>query len=80
MSALALCRQHPGRPSPPGVDAAVSRGVRWLEAASDGGRRTPATPIGLYFARLWYSEALYPRIFTLAALAAAAALPATRAD
>jgi hypothetical protein len=28
----------------------------------------PAAPIGLYFARLWYSEALYPRIFTLHAL------------
>ncbi len=80
VSALALCRRHPGRPSPPGVDAAVSRGIRWLEAASDRGRRTPATPIGLYFARLWYSEALYPHIFTLAALAAAAAPPATRAD
>ena len=27
-----------------------------------------ATPIGFYFARLWYFEKLYPLIFTVAAL------------
>ena len=34
-------------------------------------RHFPAAPIGLYFARLWYSEALYPLIFTVAAIQAA---------
>ena len=51
------------------VDASIEAGVRWLIDATDRGRQTPATPIGLYFARLWYSEALYPCLFTLAALA-----------
>ena len=54
------------------VDAAIETGIRWLVDATDHGRRTPATPIGLYFARLWYWEALYPKVFTLAALASAA--------
>ena len=42
------------------------RGRRWLltRAAFD-----PA-PIGLYFAKLWYFEKLYPLIFTVAALGA----------
>ncbi len=56
------------------VDGSIEAGVRWLLDATDRGRRTPATPIGLYFARLWYSEALYPHVFTLSALASAAAL------
>jgi squalene-hopene/tetraprenyl-beta-curcumene cyclase len=43
----------------------VSRGVNWLLEATNGGAHTPATPIGLYFARLWYSEELYPTIFAL---------------
>ena len=73
VSALALCRRLPRTPSHPGVDAALTRGVRWLVDATGGGQRTPTTPIGLYFARLWYSETMYPRVFSLAALAAAAA-------
>ena len=54
------------------IDTSIEAGVRWLIEATDHGQRAPATPIGLYFARLWYSEVLYPRVFTLAALAAAA--------
>ncbi len=47
---------------------AVERGCRWLaEKTADGTRFDPA-PIGLYFARLWYSEKLYPLIFTVSAL------------
>jgi squalene-hopene/tetraprenyl-beta-curcumene cyclase len=49
----------------------VRRGLAWLRTATDDGRRFPAAPIGLYFARLWYSEALYPLIFTVAAIQAA---------
>lgn len=47
---------------------ALSRGARWLMAATDEGRRTPASPIGLYFARLWYFEEMYPLIFALLGL------------
>ena len=47
---------------------AVERGLRWLIEATDEGRHFPAAPIGLSFAKLWYSERLYPLIFTAAAL------------
>ncbi|MFO1483999.1 MAG: prenyltransferase/squalene oxidase repeat-containing protein [Verrucomicrobiaceae bacterium] len=52
------------------ADAPVSiqRAAGWLlHATNDGTRFTPA-PIGLYFARLWYHEQLYPVIWTLGAL------------
>lgn len=48
--------------------ADLARGVAWLVARTDGGRSFPPAPIGLYFARLWYSEDLYPVIFTVSAL------------
>jgi squalene-hopene/tetraprenyl-beta-curcumene cyclase len=51
--------------------APVRRGLAWLRTATQDGRHFPAAPIGLYFARLWYSEALYPLIFTVAAIQAA---------
>jgi squalene-hopene/tetraprenyl-beta-curcumene cyclase len=57
----------------PGADPLpIRRGLAWLATATDQGRRFPAAPIGLYFARLWYNEALYPLIFTVAAIEAAA--------
>jgi squalene-hopene/tetraprenyl-beta-curcumene cyclase len=51
--------------------AAVSAGVGWLmeKVESDDWRRP--SPIGFYFAKLWYYERLYPMIFTVAALARA---------
>ena len=50
------------------IRAAVGRGVEWLIATTEEGARFDAAPIGLYFARLWYSEELYPLIFTVGAL------------
>ena len=50
------------------IRESVARGVEWLTIATGGGRRFPAVPIGLYFARLWYSEELYPLVFTVSAL------------
>lgn len=38
-----------------------------LEVTAEG-RAFPASPIGLYFASLWYSEKLYPLIFTVEGL------------
>ena len=48
--------------------AALSAGLGWLleKIASDEWRRP--SPIGFYFAKLWYYERLYPMIFTVAAL------------
>ncbi|QJW98982.1 Terpene biosynthesis [Frigoriglobus tundricola] len=47
---------------------AVQRGVTWLVEAVESGRFRDASPIGFYFAKLWYFEKLYPLIFTVAAL------------
>lgn len=53
------------------VTGALRRGVAWLAERTDGGRTFEPAPIGLYFARLWYAEALYPVIFSVGALARA---------
>ncbi len=58
----------------PQARAAARRGADWLIAATQGGTAFPASPIGLYFARLWYHEKLYPVVFTLQALRAVRAL------
>ncbi len=47
---------------------AVQRGVAWLVEAVESDRFRDASPIGFYFAKLWYFEKLYPIIFTVAAL------------
>jgi squalene-hopene/tetraprenyl-beta-curcumene cyclase len=52
---------------------AVRRGVAWMMKTTEDGRRFPAAPVGLYFARLWYSEELYPLIFAVGALESATA-------
>jgi squalene-hopene/tetraprenyl-beta-curcumene cyclase len=55
------------------VTTAVRRGAAWIMKTTENGRHFPATPVGLYFARLWYSEELYPLIFVAGALESAAA-------
>ncbi len=45
--------------------------LRWLLTATKEGTHFPTAPIGLYFARLWYHERLYPVVWTLQALASA---------
>ena len=55
-----------------GADSAyhqqVERAVHWLVDAVESGRFRESSPIGFYFAKLWYYEALYPLIFTVSAL------------
>jgi squalene-hopene/tetraprenyl-beta-curcumene cyclase len=46
----------------------VQRGIAWLVEAVESGRFRDPSPIGFYFAKLWYYEKLYPLIFTVAAL------------
>ncbi|HEV3386368.1 MAG TPA: prenyltransferase/squalene oxidase repeat-containing protein, partial [Gemmata sp.] len=46
----------------------VKKGVLWLIEAVESGRFREPSPIGFYFAKLWYYEKLYPLIFTVAAL------------
>ena len=62
--------------NPKSAIEAVRRGADWLITNTHQGRSTPASPIGLYFARLWYFEELYPLIFALSALSKAQRLPA----
>lgn len=50
---------------------AVQRGADWLIANTHHGTFLPPSPIGLYFAQLWYFERLYPPIFALGALSRA---------
>ena len=49
------------------------RGVAWLLDRVEDGTWTTPSPIGFYFAKLWYSERLYPVIFAVQALRTARA-------
>lgn len=77
-----LCQVNSGDENPDAVRHATSarlrpaidRGLEWLVRTTDTGRRFPPTPIGFYFAKLWYYESLYPMIFTLAAAGRSAVL------
>lgn len=50
------------------AEAAVVRGMQWLLEAVEAGRHRVCSPIGFYFAKLWYYEKLYPLIFVASAL------------
>ena len=56
------------------LPTALARGAEWLVGHTERGTSVPASPIGLYFAQLWYSEALYPPAFALSALSKVQAL------
>ena len=55
----------------PDAEAAVNNGLAWLVHRVESGGLYDPTPIGFYFAKLWYFEKLYPIIFTVAALGCA---------
>jgi squalene-hopene/tetraprenyl-beta-curcumene cyclase len=57
-----------------GEQKSVQRGLGWLIDRVEAGGLREATPIGFYFAKLWYFEKLYPIIFTVAALGRACRL------
>jgi squalene-hopene/tetraprenyl-beta-curcumene cyclase len=62
-------RATPDHASQPAAEA----GLEWLVEAVEQKRYQESSPIGFYFAKLWYYEMLYPTIFTVSALAAALA-------
>ena len=76
-----LC--HPKIKTDPSIQHMVLKGLAWLTDSIERGNHERAAPIGLYFAKLWYYERLYPLIFATSALATAthvfatAPLPAT---
>jgi squalene-hopene/tetraprenyl-beta-curcumene cyclase len=47
---------------------ALDRGVTWLIGRVESGAWREPSPIGFYFAKLWYFERLYPLIFAVGAL------------
>lgn len=49
----------------------VNKGLEWMIRSVENGSFTYCSPIGFYFAKLWYHERLYPVIFTVSALGAA---------
>lgn len=52
----------------PAREPVVEAGTHWLVRAVEEGRWREPAPIGLYFARLWYCERLYPLVFATSAL------------
>jgi squalene-hopene/tetraprenyl-beta-curcumene cyclase len=46
----------------------AQRGLNWLMERVEAGGLEEPTPIGFYFAKLWYFEKMYPLVFTVAAL------------
>lgn len=51
-----------------GREETLDAGVKWLVDCMSSGHPVSASPIGLYFARLWYSEAIYPLVFAASGL------------
>ena len=49
-------------------DTQLIESANWLAAQVKNGSWTQVAPIGFYFAKLWYYEALYPKVWTVAAL------------
>jgi len=47
---------------------ALHRGLQYLLSRVENGDWTRPAPLGLYFASLWYSEELYPVVWTVEAL------------
>lgn len=64
----ALCTELLADASVDGAVDAWAGGVAWLVRCVEAGRVDRASPIGFYFAKLWYYERLYPLIFATAAL------------
>jgi squalene-hopene/tetraprenyl-beta-curcumene cyclase len=51
----------------PSLGRGIEAGGIALLRLTEGGKQFPAAPIGLYFARLWYYEKLYPLTASVAA-------------
>jgi len=67
-ASVQVSNRHRSSISVEGLESAISKGTsRLIEHTRDPNQITPS-PIGLYFAKLWYFEKLYPLIFTVGAL------------
>ena len=68
LDALARWHRFRGRGSPT-LAATIDNAASWLVERTACGTQFEAAPIGLYFAKLWYSEDLYPLVFAASAFA-----------
>ncbi len=57
-----------GQPEGDSVRLARDRACAWLLARIRAGGLDKPAPIGLYFAKLWYAERVYPALWTVSAL------------
>ncbi len=64
---VAFAGSGPETAQVPSSGRAIEAGGIALLRLTEGGKRFPAAPIGLYFARLWYYEKLYPLTAAVAA-------------
>ena len=69
VEALLSCCQSPGH------ETAGMQGLKWLVDMVEANRHQESSPIGFYFAKLWYYEKLYPLIWTVGALGQAVRRP-----
>lgn len=53
------------------IRTVVENGLEWLIRRVEEDRFSETSPIGFYFAKLWYYEKLYPLVFTLSTLGSA---------
>jgi squalene-hopene/tetraprenyl-beta-curcumene cyclase len=70
-TALAVTALLPYTKEDPALQPAVQLGLSWLVEAIEQGKHLQPAAIGLYFAKLWYHERLYPQIFATQSLASA---------
>ncbi len=77
---LALGDSVPANLARPSVRRAMTQGAVWLVEQVESGAWREPSPIGFYFAKLWYFEQLYPLIFTVGALGKVAAAAGTIQD
>jgi squalene-hopene/tetraprenyl-beta-curcumene cyclase len=52
----------------PALQPAITKGLDWLIRTVETRKHRECSPIGFYFAKLWYYEKLYPLTFTVSAL------------
>jgi len=65
---LAASNPEPRILNPGPLASALKKGLTWLVERVECGEHRQPSPIGFYFAKLWYYERLYPLTFTVATL------------
>jgi squalene-hopene/tetraprenyl-beta-curcumene cyclase len=80
LSAGAAQAAQAAQPDAATLGGTVNNGLAWLVQRVESGGLHEPTPIGFYFAKLWYFEKLYPIIFSVAALGCALRHRGTRPE